>query len=215
MGRTTLSKTVVWKALALGAGLGLGMLSHPVHATPASGGDTVKGLYDVLLTTMKNGRILGQSGRFTQLDPVIRRSFDIAAMARLSVGLSWAGLSEAQRQQMIESFARYVSATYADRFDSYAGQRLEVTGEQPSSSGLMVHSQIIKASGEPVKVDYMLHRAGDNWLIADIYLDGAISEVATRRSEFSTILKNEGIDGLIAALNRKADLLTGTIAQSF
>jgi phospholipid transport system substrate-binding protein len=214
MGRTTLSKTVVWKALALGAGLGLGMLSHPVHATPASGGDTVKGLYDVLLTTMKNGRILGQSGRFTQLDPVIRRSFDIAAMARLSVGLSWAGLSEAQRQQMIESFARYISATYADRFDSYAGQRLEVTSEQPSSSGLMVHSQIIKASGEPVKVDYMMHRAGDNWLIADIYLDGAISEVATRRSEFSTILKNEGIDGLIAALNRKADILTGTTARA-
>jgi len=219
MGRTTLSKTVIWKAVmwkavALSAGLGLAMLSYPVHATPASGGDTVKGLYEVLLTTMKTGRILGQSGRFTQLDPVIRRSFDIASMARLSVGPSWTGLSEAQRQQMTESFARYVSATYADRFDSYAGQRLEVTGEQPSSSGLMVHSQIIKASGEPVKVDYMMHRNGDNWLIADIYLDGAISEVATRRSEFSTILKNEGIDGLIAALNRKADILTGTTARA-
>jgi phospholipid transport system substrate-binding protein len=219
MGRTTLSKTVIWKAVmgkavALSAGLGLAMLSYPVQATPASGGDTVKGLYEVLLTTMKTGRILGQSGRFTQLDPVIRRSFDIASMARLSVGPGWAGLSEAQQQQMTESFARYVSATYADRFDSYAGQRLEVTGEQPSSSGLMVHSQIIKASGEPVKVDYIMHRNGDNWLIADIYLDGAISEVATRRSEFSTILKNEGIDGLIAALNRKADILTGTTARA-
>ena len=214
MGRTTLSKTLVWKAAALGAGLGLAMLSYPVHATPASAGDTVQGLYDALLNTMKNGRTLRRSGRFTQLAPVIRRSFDVALMARLSIGPSWAGLSEAQRQQMTESFARYISATYVDRFDSYAGQRLEVTGEQPSSSGLMVHSQIIKASGEPVKVDYMLHRAGDNWLISDIYLDGAISEVATRRSEFSTIIRNEGIDGLIAALNRKADLLTGTTAKA-
>ena len=214
MGRTTPSKTLMWKAIALGAGLGLGMLSYPVHATPASGGDTVQGLYQVLLSTMKNGRILGQSGRFTQLDPVIRRSFDIASMARLSVGPTWASLSEAQRQQMTESFARYISATYADRFDSYAGQKLEVTGEQASPSGVMVRSQIIKANGEPVRVDYMMHRNGDNWLIADIYLDGAISEVATRRSEFSTILKNEGIDGLIAALNRKADILTGTTAKS-
>jgi phospholipid transport system substrate-binding protein len=214
MGRTTLSKTLVWKAAALGAGLGLAMLSYPVHATPASAGDTVKGLYEVLLTTMKNGRVLGQSWRFTQLDPVIRRSFDIASMARLSVGASWAGLSEAQRQQMTESFARYISATYADRFDSYAGQRLEVTSEQPSSPGLMVRSQIIKASGELVKVDYMMHRNGDSWLISDIYLDGAISEVATRRSEFSTILKNEGIDGLIAALNRKADILTRNTARA-
>jgi phospholipid transport system substrate-binding protein len=214
MGRTTLSKTLVWKGVALGAGLSLGMLSFPVHATPATGGDAVKGLYEVLLSTMKNGRILGQSGRFTQLDPVIRRSFDIASMARLSVGPSWASLSEAQRQQMTESFARYISATYADRFDNYAGQKLEVTGEQPAPSGVMVKSQIIKANGEPVKVDYMMRRNGDSWLISDIYLDGAISEVATRRSEFATILRNDGIDGLIAALNRKADILTGTSARA-
>jgi ABC-type transporter MlaC component len=38
--------------------------------------------------------------------------------------------------------------------------------------------------------------------------------VATRRSEFGTILKTQGIDGLIAALNRKADMLTGTTARS-
>src|SRR5215510_265159 len=156
MGRTTLSKTLVWKAAALSAGLGLAMLSYPVHATPADAGDTVKGLYEVLLTTMKNGRILGQSGRFTKLEPVIRRSFDIASMARLSVGSSWAGLTEAQRQQMTESYGRYISAIYADRFDSYAGQKLEVTGEQPAPAGVMVKSQIIKANGEPVKVDYMM-----------------------------------------------------------
>jgi phospholipid transport system substrate-binding protein len=52
-------------------------------------------------------------------------------------------------------------------------------------------------------------------LISDIYLDGAISEVATRRSEFAAILKNEGIEGLIAGLNRKADILTGTSPRSF
>jgi phospholipid transport system substrate-binding protein len=191
------------------------MLSCPVHAAPASSGDTVQGLYDALLNTMKNGRTLGRSGRFTQLAPVIRRSFDIASMARLSVGASWAGLSEAQRQQVTDSFGRYISAIYADRFDSYDGQKLEVTSEQPAPSGVMVKSQIIKANGEPVKVDYMMRRNGENWLIGDIYLDGAISEVATRRSEFAAILRDDGIDGLIAALNRKADVLTGTTARSF
>jgi phospholipid transport system substrate-binding protein len=208
-------KTPAWKAAALAAGLALGMLSYPVHATPASGGDTVQGLYNALLSTMKNGRTLGQSGRFAQLDPVVRRSFDVAAMARLSVGASWAGLTEAQRQEVTESFARYTSATYADRFDSYGGQKLEITGEQPAPSGIMVKSQIIKASGESVKVDYMMRRNGEGWLISDVYLDGAISEVATRRSEFAAILRNDGIDGLIAALNRKADILTGTTARSF
>jgi len=215
MGKATLSKTLVFKAGALVAGVGLGMLSYPVHAAPASGGNTVQGLYDALLDAMKNGRVLGQSGRFTQLAPVICRSFDIASMARLAVGPSWGSLNEAQRQQVTESFGRYISAIYADRFDSYNGQRLEVTGEQPAPLGVMVKSQIIKANGEPVKVDYMMRRSGDSWLIADIYLDGAISEVATRRSEFATILKQDGIDGLIAALNRKADTLTATTARAF
>jgi phospholipid transport system substrate-binding protein len=191
------------------------MLSDPGYAAPSSGGDTVQGLYDALLSTMKNGRTLGQSGRFTQLEPVIRRSFDVASMARLAVGPSWANLTEAQRQEVTESFGRYISAIYADRFDSYAGQKLEVTGEQPAPSGAMVRSQIIKADGEPVKVDYMMRRNGDSWLISDIYLDGAISEVATRRSEFAAILKKEGIDGLIAALNRKGDMLIATTARSF
>ncbi len=207
-------KTPAWKAAGVVAVLALAC-PYPLHAAPASGGDTVQGLYDALLGTMKNGRTLGQSGRFTQLEPVIRRTFDIPAMARLSVGPSWASLSEAQRQQVTDSFARYISAIYADRFDSYAGQKLQVTGEQPNAAGVMVRSQIVKANGEPVKIDYMMRRNGEGWLISDIYLDGAISEVATRRSEFSAILKNDGVDGLIAALNRKADMLTGTTAKSF
>jgi phospholipid transport system substrate-binding protein len=186
------------------------MLTYPAHAVPTSGGDTVQGLYDALLGSMKSGHSLGQSGRFARLEPVIRRTFDIPTMARLSVGSYWATLSEVQRHQVIESFGRYISATYADRFDSYAGQKLQVTGEQPAAGGIMVKSRIIKANGEPVNVDYMMRRNGDTWLISDIYLDGAISEVATRRSEFGAILKNEGIDGLIAALNRKANILSAS-----
>jgi phospholipid transport system substrate-binding protein len=207
-------KTSVWRVAGFAALLSLGLISNPVQSAPASGGDTVQRLYDALLSTMKNGRTLGQSGRFTQLEPVIRRSFDIASMARLAVGPSWATLTEAQRQQVSESFGRYISAIYADRFDSYAGQKLEVIGEQPAPSGVMVNSQIIKANGESIKVDYMMRRSGESWLISDIYLDGAISEVATRRSEFAAILKSQGIDGLIAALNRKADILTATTANA-
>jgi phospholipid transport system substrate-binding protein len=205
----------VIRAAGLAAMLAAGLPLHEGFAATATGGDTVQNLYDVLLGTMKNARTLGQSGRFTQLEPVIRRSFDIPAMARLSVGPTWGGLSEAQRRQVVESFGRYIAAIYADRFDSYAGQKLQVMGEQPSAGGIMVKSQIVKANGEPVKVDYMMRRNGEAWLISDIYLDGAISEVSTRRSEFAAIIKNEGIDGLIAALNRKADMLTGTNAKAF
>src|SRR5437762_5748422 len=72
------------RAVAFAVGLGLAVLSYPVHAAPASSGDTVQRLYDALLGTMKNGRILGQSGRFTQLEPVIRSSFEDRKSTRLN-----------------------------------------------------------------------------------------------------------------------------------
>jgi hypothetical protein len=56
----------------------------------------VQGLYDALLATMKNGRTLGESRRFRQLEPVIWRTFDIPTMVRLSVGPYWANLTEAR-----------------------------------------------------------------------------------------------------------------------
>lgn len=216
MNNVVRSKASACKAVGLAVMLTASALPLTgLHAAAATGGDTVRGLYDALLSTMKNGRALGQSGRFTQLEPVIRRSFDIPTMARLSVGPAWSNLTEAQRKQVSESFGRYISAIYADRFDSYAGQKLEVTGEQPNTGGVRVKSQIVKANGEPVKVDYIMRHNGNDWLISDIYLDGAISEVSTRRSEFGAIIKNDGVDGLIAALNRKADMLTGTTARSY
>src|SRR6516164_10522149 len=98
------------KAAGLAMVMALAVLSRPAFAAPASGSDAVQGLYDVLLSTMKNGHTLGESGRFVQLEPVIRRIFDVATMARLSVGPAWAGLTEAQRQQIVEGFGRYISA---------------------------------------------------------------------------------------------------------
>jgi phospholipid transport system substrate-binding protein len=213
-GLSALPKSSVCKALAFALGLGLSTFSYAAHAAPASGIGTVQGLYDALLSTMKNGRALGGGGCFAQLAPVIRNSFDVALMARLSVGPVWTRLNEEQRQELTESYARYTSAIYADRFHSYHGQKLEVIGEQSALFGLLVKTRIIKSNGEPVEVDYLMRRSGESWLISDIYLDGTISEVATRRSEFATILETQGIDGLIAALNRKADALTGTTARS-
>jgi phospholipid transport system substrate-binding protein len=206
---------VLWRRVAgLAMVLALFAAPRPGFAVPAGGGAVVQGLYDTLLDTMKNGETLGQSGRFAQLAPVIRRIFDLPLMARLSVGPAWATLNDAQRQQLTDSYGRYISAIYAERFDGYHGQKLEVTGQDPAPAGVLVRSRIIKADGEPVVVDYLMHQSGDTWLIADIYLDGTISELATRRSEFASIIRNQGVDGLILALNRKADTLTGTTARA-
>ena len=168
---------------------------------------TVQGFYGVLLSTMRDGRALGESGRYARLAPVVDRTFDIPTMTRLAIGPSWRTLSAAQQQQVMAAFAHYVAATYADRFDTYSGEQLQVTGERPFGTDLMVQTKIVKSNGETTRLDYLMRQDQGAWRISDVYLDGTISQLAVHRSEFHSILQREGVDGLVMALNRKVDLL--------
>jgi phospholipid transport system substrate-binding protein len=190
-------------ALVLSVGI-----SAEAAALEANPQDSVRSLYDTLLVTMKDGPMLGESGRYARLAPVVGRLFDVPLMTRLAVGPSWETLSPTQQQQVTDAFAHYITATYADRFDRYSGQQLQVTGEQSSGSEVIVQTRIVKATDDPVSVDYRMRENGSSWQIADIYLDGTISQLATQRSEFHSILQRAGVEGLIMALNRKVDLLT-------
>ena len=86
---------------------------------------------------------------------------------------------------------------------------MEIAEQQPSGSDVIVKTRIVRANGEPVSIDYLVRQNGGAWQIADIYLDGVISQLATQRSEFGAILRRDGFDGLISALQRKVDSLTG------
>lgn len=188
--------------------LGLAIAALPPRADAMGGGsDTVRNLYDTLLTTMRNGPALGPQGRYARIEPVVRQVFDIQTMTRLAVGPDWASLDQGQRQQVAHAFQRYIAAIYAERFDNYSGERLQVTGERQAAGGTIITSQIVKSNGEPVNVNYLVRNNGGVWQIADVYLDGTISELATRRSEFAAILRTSGINGLITALNNKANAL--------
>jgi phospholipid transport system substrate-binding protein len=176
-------------------------------AAASSPQDTIRSFYAVLLTTMKQGQNLGESGRYAVLAPVVQQDFDVPFMTRLAVGPDWAGLTPGQQQQVTAAFARYVAATYADRFDSYSGEELQTGDEQPFAGGYIVRSKIVKPTGDPVTINYLMRDDSGAWQIADVYLDGTISQLATQRSEFHSILRREGVEGLIDALNRKVDLL--------
>lgn len=51
---------------------------------------------------------------------------------------------------------------------------------------------------------------GDDWQIKDLYLTGTVSQVATLRAQFSAVLRERGVQGLVATLNRKADMLVAS-----
>ena len=206
--RTALSAMAALLALGIAGSAGAAAAESSSAATP------VRGFYDALLHTMQQGQKLGQSGRYAALAPVVQRTFDIPYMTRMAVGPSWSSLSEAKRQQLTEAFGRYVTATWASRFDSYSGEKLQVTGEQNSAYGTIVQSRIVKSDGSPVSINYLMRQNSGTWEIADVYLSGSISQLATLRSEFSSVLARQGADGLIALLNRKVETLVASTARS-
>jgi phospholipid transport system substrate-binding protein len=189
-------------------------LAFPASVLAAGPEDSVNAFHETLISTMKDGRTLSESGRYARIEPVVHRLFDLPLMSRLAIGASWSTLSPAQQQVAIAAFGAYIAATYADRFDSFSGQRMEVVAQQPSSSGMIVRTRIIKSNGEPVSVDYAMRQNDGAWQISDVYLDGTISQLATQRSEFGAILRREGFEGLIATLQRKVKLLAGNVAST-
>lgn len=193
----------------LGFALLVAMGASSGRALAAPGpSDEVQGFYDVLLGNMKNADALGVKGRYAKLEPVVLATFDVPFMSRLSVGPLWGQLKPEQKNQVSKAFGRYITATYATQFDGYSGEQLKVVSEQQIKHGTLVRSQIVKSNGEAISINYVMHDNDVRWQIRDIYLAGTISQLATRRSEFSSILRGDGgIDKLISVLNQKADAL--------
>jgi phospholipid transport system substrate-binding protein len=190
--------TAYWFVVAL-------LCPIPTHSAVGPPTDVVRNFYNVLLDIMQHAGALGPRGRYQKLESVVLGTFDVPFMSRLSIGPSWFRLTPEQKRRAVQAYSRYIAAVYASRFDAYAGEQFKVLGEQQIKHGTLIKTQIIKSNGEPVAINYVVHDNDSAWQIRDIYLSGAISELATHRSEFAATLRTSGIDGLIDSLNKKAD----------
>jgi phospholipid transport system substrate-binding protein len=172
---------------------------------------TINGLNATLLDTMKQAQQLGVQGRYDALAPVLARTYDIASMSRMAVGQTWSSLDPAQQSAVTDAFARMMIATYAKRFDGFSGETFQIVEIADRASDKMVKTRIVQSNGKPVAINYLVRKTGPEWKIVDVYLDGTISELASRRAEFTAILKSGGPDALIASLRRQGDkLLSGS-----
>jgi phospholipid transport system substrate-binding protein len=201
-----------WRVAAISLGLAwisaTGAIS--AHAAGDAAAARISGLYGTLLDVMKQAKQLGVKGRFDKLAPVLKATYDVATMSKSAVGPSWDTLQPAQQAGIQEAFGRMMIATYASRFDDFGGEQLNVvqTVDQAPADKL-VKTQIVQSNGKPVALNYLMRGKGNDWKVVDVYLDGTISELASRRAEFSTILKSGGADALIASLKQRGDKLLG------
>jgi phospholipid transport system substrate-binding protein len=172
----------------------------------------IQHLYDVLLSVMKDAKHLSFDQRYQRLAPAITQAYNLPLMTRLAIGPGWAQLQPAQQQRLTEIFARYTISVYANRFDDFGGERFEVDPNPVANpNGVIVQTRLIKSDGDKVTLNYLMRQdAGAAPQVIDVYLSGTISELATRRSEFSGVLQQSGADGLVKLLeDRTAALRTG------
>ncbi len=153
---------------------------------------------------MKAAHALGFEGRRERLAPVIAQVFDIPLIARSATGRYWASFVPAQRQKLVDALRRLTVATYAARFDDYSGERFRVVSERAAPRGtVLVNTELVKADGEAVSIDYLVRPTDEGWRIVDVYLKGVYSELAVRRSEYTAVIKRAGLDGLLATIEDK------------
>lgn len=158
-----------------------------------------------LIEVMKNGKQLGFAGRYDKLYDSVSNSHDLTKIARIVVGKEWEKLSSEQQDKLIDVFSRLSVASYAHNFKEYAGESFVFDSEEETArGGFVVHSRLIVPDDKPVKFDYMLKEIGSSWRIINIIANG-VSDLALKRSEYTTILQREGFDALIKKINEKID----------
>ncbi len=176
----------------------------PAAAAETTAQGVVDQFHQTLIGVMKGAGELGYRGRFEALSPEIARAFHIQDMTRIVAGRHWKKFSDNQKSALAEAFGRMTTATYAIRFDGYSGERFRILGEAPARRKLViVKSEIVKSGGETVAINYVMRKFERGWRVVDVQLKGAYSELATRRSEYSSILRRSGLAALLSAIAKK------------
>jgi phospholipid transport system substrate-binding protein len=172
----------------------------------------IESFYATLLDTMKRGHELGMQGRFKALAPAVDATFDLPTMIKFVVGPSWATMSEADHKQLTEAFRRMTIADYANNFDSYDGERFDVDPNVQTKGGdVFVQTTLIPKADKPIPFIYRMRNTSGDWRAIDVYLNGYVDQLTTKRSDFASTLTEGGAAALVRKLNSLADTaLAGT-----
>ena len=159
-----------------------------------------------VIEVMKAAKGLGVQGRYRRLEPAVARAFDASTMIRFAVGPSWSTIPAAQQQSLTAAFQRLTAAGYAHNFNGYTGETFQVDPNVVTRGpDKVVQTKILSPGSAPVVISYRMRQTGGAWKIIDVFYNGSISQLTTRRADFSATLTSGGPAALVAHLNALAD----------
>lgn len=160
----------------------------------------IDALHAVLIEAMRHGGTPAEREKI--VESAVVASFDFETIAKVSVGREWQKIGADGQQKLVGLLKALSLATYADRFDSYEGQKFEAAGVVNSKSGTVVKTIIVRSNGERVPLHYYFR----NGRIFNVVADG-VSDLALRRADYGSILRREGFTALLAHIERNIEEL--------
>ena len=182
--------------------------SLPMRAQTSNAAAHIETYYKELMPTIRQAGRLSVRERDKRFMPAITAAFDIPTMSRLAVGPAWTSFSAAQQAAVQEGFAQFIVADYASQISNYSGESFLVEPQTSPASrggGEIVKTKLLQPGGRTVNINYLVR--GER--VIDVYLNGTISDLATRRDEFASIIASGGADALIKRLQDRTDTLLG------
>jgi phospholipid transport system substrate-binding protein len=163
----------------------------------------VEKLHETLLKVMKNADKQGFQDRYNILAPVISESFDTALIAKTAIGRHWKQLSDQQQSDFINQFNILSISTYASRFDGFSGETFNTLSTETTKKGrIIVKTEISSPDDEPVRLDYLMHNRDGKLFIISVIAQG-INDLALKRSEYASVIKENGFDALVSKISAK------------
>ncbi len=179
--------------------VGPGTITARGEAAGAAAG-FVSSVGNEVIAILREDRSNGERER--RLADVLGRAFNLKSIARFVLGRHWARATPAQRAAYLELFPRYVIEIYSGRFTGYAGERFDVVGQRRLGRGVdLVSARIVRAGGPPLNVTFRVEQVDGSPAIIDVMVEG-VSLLLTKRSEFDSFARREGLQALINRLRR-------------
>ncbi len=192
--------------------LGL-LLAGTACLTTASDDPTavVRDTAERVLDSLRSDRARYQDDHalFQLVRDVVFPRLDRERTAQWVLGANWRTATPAQREQFIAEFSDLLLRTYGTALRQYDSEKLNyLPARAPAGADrVTVRTEIIRPDGPKVRVDYLLTNRSGEWKVYDVIIEN-VSLVVTYRSEYSAIIKRDGMDGLLKQLadrNRSAN----------
>lgn len=133
---------------------------------------------------------------------VLRTHFDLRAVAKFVLGRYWRQASDSQKEDFLKLFEDSIVHSYAQQFENYNDEKLDVKKARSSGQGVLVTSHVVRPKGAPpLQVDWKVYKTKKGPLILDVIVNG-VSMSHTYRTEYGNAYNANGgtLDGLLAAM---------------